>query len=95
MNTSNMNISAGDYKEPFAKSQPQQRIEIPTYDETRNMVNSWLGGEFDYNEFEKDVTSLLDSANDQYWKFKLGKLVVPEPDPEIKELLEKVWKMKF
>jgi hypothetical protein len=58
-------------------------------------VSNRLGGGFDYGDFEKDCASLIDQAQDAYRKFKSQKLVVPEPDPEIKELLEKVRKMKF
>lgn len=48
------------------------------------MVNQNLGGEFDYSEFEKDITNLLESANSEYMKFKSEKLIVPEPQPEVK-----------
>jgi len=34
------------------------------------MVNLKLGGEFDYNDFNKDISNLLEEANFEYGKFK-------------------------
>lgn len=63
-----------------------QQVQLPTVDSTWEEVTKKLGGEFDYTDFGWQCSNLLDEAQIEYEKFKRGRLVVPEPSAEMKEL---------